>query len=101
VAGKVVYSRIPSVGPDLLKEALGPPYSPPRYPSMIQGSKPDPLGGVRLSGVQATHSEVPGQGIPWPKQGSSTDTCLGFILCACAPRSGRDPMLPRGLLPVT
>jgi hypothetical protein len=73
---------------------------------MDQGShasKTDPLGEVRtpLSGVQATHSEVPGLGIPWPKQGSGTDTCKGFILCACAPRSGRDPMLPRVLLPVT
>jgi hypothetical protein len=36
---------------------------------MVQGShasKSDPLGEVRtpLSGVKATHSEVPGQGIP-------------------------------------
>jgi hypothetical protein len=73
---------------------------------MVQGShasKSDPLGEVRtpLSGVQATHSKVPGQGIPWPKQGSCTDTCPGFIPCACAPRSGGDPMLPRDLLPVT
>jgi hypothetical protein len=73
---------------------------------MVQGSHasmPDPLGEVRtpLSGVQATHSKVPGQGIPWPKQGSGTDTCPGFILCACAPRSSGDLMLPRGLLPVT
>jgi hypothetical protein len=73
---------------------------------MAQGShasKPDPLGEVRtpLSGVQGTHSEVPGQGIPWPKQGSGTDMCPCFILCACAPRSDGYPMLPRGLLPVT
>jgi hypothetical protein len=66
---KVVYSRIPSVGPDLLKKAPDPLYSRPGSPSMVQGSHasmPDPLGEVwtPLSGVQATHSEVLGQGIP-------------------------------------
>jgi hypothetical protein len=66
------------------------------------GLQADPLGrGPDPSErVQATHGKVPGQGIPWPKQGSGTDTCPGFILCACAPRSGGDPMLPHGLLPV-
>jgi hypothetical protein len=73
---------------------------------MLQGShanKPDPLAEVRtrLSEVQATHSKVPGQGIPWPKQGSGTDTCPGFIMCAYAPRLSGGPMLPHGLLPVT
>jgi hypothetical protein len=34
-------------------------------------------------------------------QGSGADTCEGFVQCASAARSGGDPMLPRGLLPVT
>jgi hypothetical protein len=72
---------------------------------MVQGShagKPDPLGEVRIppSKVRVTRNEVLGQGILWPMQGSGTDACPGFILCACAPRSGGDLMLPRGLLPV-
>jgi hypothetical protein len=75
----------------------------PEYGPGLPSSVPGPLDGVRIppSKVWATHNEVSGQGIPWPKQGSGTDTCPGFILCACAPRSGRDPMLPRGLLPAT
>jgi hypothetical protein len=28
-------------------------------------------------------------------------TRVQALLCACAPRSGGDPMLPRGSLPVT
>jgi hypothetical protein len=41
----------------------------------------------------------PRTGGPWRKQGSGTDTCPGLILCACAPRSGGVPMLPRGCYP--
>jgi hypothetical protein len=102
--GGIFHDTISRSGPP--RESAGPLYSRPRSPSMVQGShasKPDPLGEVQtpLSGVWATHNEVPGQGIPWPKQGSGTNTCLGFILCACAPRSSGNPMLSRGLLPVT
>jgi hypothetical protein len=66
---KVVYSRIPSVGPDLLEEASDPCTHDPDLrvwsKAPIQ-AKPDPLGEVRtpLSGVRSTHNEVPGQGIP-------------------------------------
>jgi hypothetical protein len=81
-------------------------YAQPGPPNTVRDSQvsmPGPLDGVQIpsSKVRATHNEVLGQGIPWPKQGSSTNTCLGFILCACAPRSGGDPMQLRGLLPVT
>jgi hypothetical protein len=86
--------------------SIGPLYAQPRPPNMVQDCQVSvlgPLDGVRIppSKVRATHNEVPGQGIPWPKQGSGTGTCPGFIMCACAPRSGGDPLLPRGLLPVT
>jgi hypothetical protein len=94
---------------DISQDAIswtGPPRGSTGPSNTVQDSQvsaPGPLDGVRIppSKVRATRNEVPGQGIPWPKQGSGIDTCPGFILCACAPRSGGDPMLPRGLLPVT
>jgi hypothetical protein len=97
---------VQSVGPDLHKETPDPythnpdPRIRSRTPKLRVGSL---WMGVRIppSKVRTTHNEVPGQGISWPKQGSSTGTCPGFILCTCAPRSGGDPMLPHGLLPVT
>jgi hypothetical protein len=70
----------------------------PELPSKHVGSLgwgPDP------SEQGPGHDKVPGQGIPWRKQGSGADTCLGLILYACAPRSSGDPMLPCGLLLVT
>jgi hypothetical protein len=40
---------------------------------------------------------------PWPKdrQGSGAGTCLDPIMYGSAPRLGGDPMLPRGLMPMT
>jgi hypothetical protein len=35
------------------------------------------------------------------RRGSGADTCPDHTAYASAPRSGGDPMLPRGLLPVT
>jgi hypothetical protein len=35
------------------------------------------------------------------RRGSGADTCPDHTVYASAPRSGGDPMLPRGLLPVT
>jgi hypothetical protein len=85
--------------------SAGPLYAQPgpEYGSGLPSSMLGPLDGVWIppSKVRATHNEVPGQGMPWPKQGSGTDMCPGFIMCACAPRSGGDPMLPRGFLSVT
>jgi hypothetical protein len=59
-----------SVGP--LYAQLGPPEYGPGLPSSVPGT----LDRVRIppSKVQTTHNEVPGQGIPWPKQGSGTET---------------------------
>jgi hypothetical protein len=60
-----------------------------------------------LCGVRATHGRVPGF---WDKEypdlnqdqaGSGADTCPDHTAFASAPRLGRDPMLPRGRLPVT
>jgi hypothetical protein len=75
--------------------SAGPLYAQPRPPNTVrdfQVSMPGPLDGVRIPPykVQATHNGIPGQRISWPKQGSGTDTCLGFILCLRSPL-GRRP----------
>jgi hypothetical protein len=51
--------------------------------------------GSRDSGTQNTQALVKA------KRGSGADTCPDHIVYASAPRSGGDPMLPRGPLPVT
>jgi hypothetical protein len=69
----------------------------------------DPWDGSRilLCGVRATHSRVPGfrdkeyQGLNQGQARSGADMCLDHTVYASAPRSGGDPMLPRGLLPMT
>jgi hypothetical protein len=54
----------------------------PEYGLGLPSSVPGPLDGVRIpsSKGRTTHNEVPGQGIPWSKQGSGTGTCPGLIL---------------------
>jgi hypothetical protein len=75
----------------------------------LHGHEPDSWYGSRtpLCRVRATHGRVPGF---WDKEypdlnqdqvGSGANTCLGHAVYASAPRSGGDPTLPRGLLPVT
>jgi hypothetical protein len=51
--------------------------------------------GSRDSGTKNTQALIKA------KQGSGADTCPDYTAYASAPRSGGDPMLPRGLLPVT
>jgi hypothetical protein len=52
-------------------------------------------------GILGWSSDPSKSGPDHPRQGSGIDSCPGFIRCASTPRSGGDPMLPRGLLPVT
>jgi hypothetical protein len=65
------------------------------------GRVPNPSGGVR-----ATHSRVPRlqgkeySGLNQGQAGSGANTCPDHTASAPTPRSGGDPMLPRGLLPV-
>jgi hypothetical protein len=67
---------------------------------------PDPLNGIRAPsyGVRTAHSGVPRPYLR-PRRGSGADTCPGLLWCAPdlsaytpAPRSGRAPMLPCGIL---
>jgi hypothetical protein len=82
---------------------------PPGKVKDLHGREPDPWDGSRtpLCGVRATHSRVPGfwdeeyPGLNQGQAGSGADTCPDHTMCASAPRSGGDPMLPRGLLPVS
>jgi hypothetical protein len=68
----------------------------------LHGCKPDP------SVWGPDHSQqVPGfrdkeyPGLNQGQTGSGADTCPNHTVYASALRSGGDPMLPRGLLPVT
>jgi hypothetical protein len=80
-----VRSRIATSMPGPLGRALGPPWagSGPLAPRS-QGS-----------GAKGTQALVN------VRQGSGADTCPDHTAYASAPHSGEDPMLPRGLLPVT
>jgi hypothetical protein len=51
--------------------------------------------GSRDSGIKNTQALIKA------RRGSGADTCSDHTVCTSAPRSGRNPMLPRGLLPVT
>jgi hypothetical protein len=51
--------------------------------------------GSRDSGTENTQALIKA------RRGSGADTCPDLIVYTSAPRSGRDPMLPRGLLHVT
>jgi hypothetical protein len=66
------------------------------------GTGPGPLyvgfgpltAGSRDSGTKNTRTLIK------TKRGSGADTCSDHVVYASAPRSGGDPMLPRGPLPV-
>jgi hypothetical protein len=71
--------------------------------------KPDPWDGSRTplrgSGPLTARSRDSGtkniQALIKARRGSGADTCPDHTVYASAPRSGGDPMLPRGLLPMT
>jgi hypothetical protein len=62
--------------------------------SLCVGSGPL-IAGSRDSGTKDTQALIKA------RRGSGADTCPDHTVFASAPRSGGDPMLPRGLLPVT
>jgi hypothetical protein len=99
-------------GSGLPWESVGPLYiqtGPQGKVQDLHGCESDPWDGSRtpLCGVRATHSRVLGfwdkntQALIKARRGSRADTCPDHTVYASAPRSGGDPMLPRGLLPVT
>jgi hypothetical protein len=80
-----VRSRIATSVPGPLGRAPGPPWA---------GSGPL-AARSRGSGAKDTQALIK------VRRGSGADTCPDHAAYASAPRSGGDPMLPRGLLPVT
>jgi hypothetical protein len=95
-----------------LWEGAGPLHIQTEPPGKVQdlhGRVPDPWDGSRtpLCGVRATPtgSQDSGtkntQALIKARRGSGADTCRDHTVCTSAPRSGGNPMLPRGLLPVT
>jgi hypothetical protein len=61
----------------------------------LHGYDSDPWDGSRDSATKNTQALIKA------RRGSGADTCPDHTVYASAPRSGRDPMLPRGLLPMT
>jgi hypothetical protein len=94
------------------QESVGPldtQTGPPGEVQDLHKYKPDPWDGSRTpqegSGLLTVGSRDPNakntKALIKAKRGSGVDTCLDHTMCAPTPRSGGDPMLPRGLQPVT
>jgi hypothetical protein len=90
------------------RESAGPLDAQPRPPGEVQDLhryKPDPWDGSRTlqegSGLLIVESGDPkaknAQALIKAGQGSGADTCPDHTVGAPTPRSGGDPMLPRGL----
>jgi hypothetical protein len=70
-------------------------------PDPWDGSR-NPQEGSRLLTVGSRDSKAKNtQALIKVRRGSGADTCLDHTASTPTPRSGGDPMLPRGLLPVT
>jgi hypothetical protein len=95
---ETIYSKVATVGPD--------PHGKVSDPWM---HKPDPWDGSRtpqgrsgLLTVGSRDSKAKStQALIKARRGSSADTYPDHTASAPTPRSGGDPMLPHGLLPVT
>jgi hypothetical protein len=85
-------------GPDLeagSRTSVGTDWTPGTGPGpLCVGSEPLSVGS-QDSGTKSTRTLVKA------RRGSGADTCPDHTVYASAPRSGGDPMLPRGPLPVT
>jgi hypothetical protein len=102
---KVIYSKASTVSPDPHGKVSDPwIYSP----DLQDGPGPPRVwtDGIRTPpyGIRTAHSGVPRPYLR-PRRGSGADTCPDLFWCAPdlfaytpAPRSGRTPMLPRGIL---
>jgi hypothetical protein len=65
------------------------------------GSEPLCVGSGPLSAGSRDSGTKNTQALIKARRGSGADTCPNHTVYDSAPRSGGDPMLPRGLLPVT
>jgi hypothetical protein len=94
------------------RENSGPLDAQPGPPGKVQNLhryKPDPWDGSRtpqkgsgLLTVGSRDSKAKNtQTLIKARRGSDADTCPDHTVSAPTPHSGEDPMLPRGLLPVT
>jgi hypothetical protein len=94
------------------RESAGPLDAQPMPPGEVQDLhryKPDPWDGSQTlqegSGLLTVGSRDPkaknAQALIKVGRGSYVDTCLDHTTGAPTPRSGGDPMLPRGLSPMT
>jgi hypothetical protein len=109
---KMIHSKVSTMGPDPHGKVSNPyiygsdlragsrtsvdtdrtPGTGPGPPCV--GSEPLPAGS-QDSGTKNTQALIKA------RQRPGADTCLGHTMYASAPRLGGDPVLPRGLLPVT
>jgi hypothetical protein len=109
---KTIYLEVSTVGPDPHGKVPGPYIRGPnlrirsgtsmgasRTPKM--GSGPLCVGSGPLSAGSRDSGTKSTQALIKARRGSGADTCPDHIEYAPAPRSGGDPMLPRGRLPVT
>jgi hypothetical protein len=94
------------------RESVGPLDTQPGPPGKVQdlrGYKPDPgtgpgplcVGSGSLTTKSRNSRRRSTRTLIKVRRGSGADTCPDHIAYASAPRSGGDPMLPRGQLPVT
>jgi hypothetical protein len=108
---EMIYSKVAAVGPTP-RESAGPLDAQTGLPGGVQNLhryKPDPWDGSRTpqdgSGPLTVGSrdskEKNTQALIKDRRGSGADTCPNHTVSAPTPHSGGDPMLPRGLLPVT
>jgi hypothetical protein len=111
---ETIYSKVSTVGPDPHGKVLDPwihrldlrvRFRTSTGTNQTPGTGPGPLGGgggSRPLIVGSRDSKAKNtQTLIKAKRGSGADTCPDHTVCAPTPRSGGDPMLPRGLLPVT
>jgi hypothetical protein len=81
-----------------LRERSGTSTGANRIPRM--GSGPLYVGSGPLTAGSRDSRTKNTQALTKARRGSGADTCPDDTVYASAPRSGGDPMLPRGLLPV-
>jgi hypothetical protein len=109
---KTIYSKVSTVGPDPHGKVSDPYICRPdlrvrsrtstgvsRTPRTV--SEPLCVGSRALTAGSRDSETKNTQALIKARRGSGADTCPDHAVYASTPRSGGDPMLPRGLLPVT
>jgi hypothetical protein len=109
---KMIYSKVSTVGPDphgkmpdpciyRLDLRVRPRASTGVNQTPRTGPGPLGVGSGPLTAWSRNSGTKNTQALIKARRGSGADTCPDHTVYASAPRSGGDPMLPRGLLPVT